>query len=271
MVQRLGRVNRRGKGDACIEVIAAPRTKKPGDKKKAREWGKDWKERLSRLRKPLDGLRPAGVENVEQGGQRRLFFEEGDASPDGDRKEKPLQASGCEGPRDANPGAILDLRARAEQNQHLIGAIEAATTPEPLRPALTRALVDAWSLTSLDEHTGRPDDIQPWLRGWEEDQQPQTTVVWRKYLPVRRRWEQRQRKKASKRSLKQRRHMPVRNSKPRPTKWLNGLWSVQKTPSTANSEMELAIRIWRCGGRMSLLTFCLPQWICVIRYTETVL
>ena len=63
--------------------------------------------------------------------------------------------------------------------------MEAATTPAPLRPALTRALVDAWSMTSLDEHTGRPDDIQPWLRGWEEDQQPQTIVVWRKYLPVR--------------------------------------------------------------------------------------
>ena len=63
--------------------------------------------------------------------------------------------------------------------------IAAATTQVPLRPALTRALVDAWSLTSLAEHTGRPDDIQPWLRGWEEDQQPQTTIIWRKHIPVR--------------------------------------------------------------------------------------
>jgi CRISPR-associated endonuclease/helicase Cas3 len=52
-----------------------------------------------------------------------------------------------------------------------------------LRPALTRALVDAWSMTSLDGHTGRP-DIQPWLRGWVKDD-PQTTIIWRKYLPVR--------------------------------------------------------------------------------------
>ena len=137
MIQRLGRVNRRGNGDSCIEVIAAPRGKAKGE---------EWKERLDRLRKPLNDLRSVG---------------------------------------DASPGAILDLRERAKQNQNLRDGIEAATTSAPLRPALTRALVDAWSLTSLGEHTGRPEDIQPWLRGWEEDQQPQTTVVWRKHLPVR--------------------------------------------------------------------------------------
>ena len=168
MVQRFGRVNRRGNGDACIAVIAAPR---------AKEKDEEWQKRLDRLRKPLDALRPVGVEDVEQGGQLHLSFAEGGASSDGDRK-------GCERRRDASPGAILDLRARAEENKDLQNAIAAATTPAPLRPALTRALVDAWSLTSLNEHTGRPEDIQPWLRGWEEDQQSQTTVVWRKHLPV---------------------------------------------------------------------------------------
>ena len=142
MVQRLGRVNRRGNGDASIEVIAAPRSKE-----KPEDWGK----RLARLRKPLDELHRVDAQDE----------------------------------RDASPGAIMELRARAEQNQDLRDEIELATTPAPLRPALTRALVDAWSLTSLDKHTGRPDDIQPWLRGWEEDQQSQTTVIWRKHLPVR--------------------------------------------------------------------------------------
>ena len=150
MVQRLGRVNRRGKGDARIEVVAAPPTKKP--KKKVEEWEKQWKERLARLRKPLDSLRCIGAKDE----------------------------------RDASPGAILELKERAASYSELRNALEAATTPAPLRPALTRALVDAWSLTSLDRHTGRADDIQPWLRGWEEDQQPQTTIIWRKYLPVRR-------------------------------------------------------------------------------------
>lgn len=149
MVQRLGRVNRRGKGDACIEVIAAPDTNKT--KTKVGEWEKRWNKCLARLRKPLDSLR-------------------------------------CIGPRDerdASPGAILELKERAEKDLELQEAIEAATTPAPLRPALTRALVDAWSMTSLDKHTGRPDDIQPWLRGWEEDPKPQTTIIWRKHLPVR--------------------------------------------------------------------------------------
>ncbi len=171
MVQRLGRVNRRGKGAARVEVIAAPCTKRPKEPEE---------ECLARLRKPLDQLRPVDAENVAPGGggHLRLPLAECDASFDGNRKN-------CERLRDASPGAILALRERAEQDQALQDAIAAATTPVPLRPALTRPLVDAWSLTSLDEHTGRPDDIQPWLRGWEEDQRPQTTVVWRKHLPVR--------------------------------------------------------------------------------------
>ena len=185
MVQRLGRVNRRGRGEAQVEVIAAPCRKRPNAGAKIEAWEKEWKERLTRLRKPLDALRPVGVKDVEPDGQLHLSFATGDASRVVEAKEKPLQTSDCEQPRDASPGAILDLRERAMQDQDLQGAIAAATTPVPLRPALTRALVDAWSLTSLTEHTGRPDDIQPWLRGWEEDQQPQTTVVWRRYLPVR--------------------------------------------------------------------------------------
>ena len=148
MVQRLGRVNRRGNGEAHVEVI------EPSPPRETKENWKEhlaWKERLARLRKPLDGLRCVAIDDE----------------------------------RDASPNAILDLRKRAEQDPDLRHAIDAATTPVPLRPGLTRAIVDAWSLTSLGQHTGRPDDIQPWLRGWEEDQQPQTTVVWRKYLPVR--------------------------------------------------------------------------------------
>ena len=181
MVQRLGRVNRRGRGEAQVEVIAAPHTNRPNAGAKIEAWEK----RLTRLRKPLDALRPVDVKDVEPGSQLHLSFATGDASPAGGAKEKPLQTSDYEQPRDASPGAILDLRERAVQDQDLQDAIAAATTPVPLRPALTRALVDAWSLTSLAKHTGRPDDIQPWLRGWEEDQQPQTTVIWRRYLPVR--------------------------------------------------------------------------------------
>jgi len=78
----------------------------------------------------------------------------------------------------AGPATLVEVRRR-------IGAeeIEEASTPEPLHPALTRPLADAWSMTSLDSHAGRP-EIGPWLRGWVEEQ-PQSVVLWRKHLPVR--------------------------------------------------------------------------------------
>ena len=60
--------------------------------------------------------------------------------------------------------------------------VDQATTPAPPYPALTRPLVDAWSMTSLKRHEGRP-EVGPWLRGWEEQEEPQTTVVWRMHLP----------------------------------------------------------------------------------------
>jgi CRISPR-associated endonuclease/helicase Cas3 len=137
MVQRLGRVNRRGEKESRIEVIAAPR-----DREKPEEWAK----RLADLRAPLELL--------------------------------PVDEAGA---RDASPGALVALKERAADDPQLKKAIEAATTPVPMRPALSRALVDAWSLTSLEEHTGRP-EVQPWLRGWVQDE-AQTTLAWRRWLP----------------------------------------------------------------------------------------
>ena len=75
----------------------------------------------------------------------------------------------------AGPAALVGLAAQ-------LGRITVASTRMPLYPALTRPLVDAWSMTSLAEHTGRP-EVDPWLRGWVQDE-PRTTVVWRRYLPV---------------------------------------------------------------------------------------
>jgi CRISPR-associated endonuclease/helicase Cas3 len=133
MVQRLGRVNRRG-GDGratTIEVVAAPPAKEKKD-------GEPWPERLERLRKPIEALNG-----------------------------------------NASPAAIAALK----ENGSLKEALQKAQTPAPLRPPLTRAVVDAWSMTSLEEHTGRP-EIEPWLRGWVEDDQPQAAVVWRRFLPA---------------------------------------------------------------------------------------
>lgn len=130
-VQRLGRVNRRGDGDARM-VFVHEEEPKPEEVRAVIAWRS-----LALL-----GRLP-----------------------------------GNEYGHDVSPAALAALKTDCADE------IERATTPEPLRPALTRALVDAWSMTSLEVHTGRP-EVAPWLRGWVKDD-PQTTLVWRTYLPVR--------------------------------------------------------------------------------------
>lgn len=133
MVQRLGRVNRRGEGDARIDIlVAAPEN--PTDRERRAAASAELLQRLP--------VRPGGG-------------------------------------HDASPGALIALKADGAS----AALLASASTPPPLRPALTRALVDAWSLTSLEEHTGRP-EIGPWLRGWVEDE-PQSTLIWRRFLPWR--------------------------------------------------------------------------------------
>ena len=140
MVQRLGRVNRRGGEDreATIDVLALPPESKDKAPKDAKERAEsDYRARLAAL--------------------RRL--------PAGD-----------DGRRDASPAAIVEMKAAYPD------VVRAATTRAPLHPELSRPLLDAWSMTSLKHHEGRP-EVAPWLRGWEDDDDPQTSVVWRKYLP----------------------------------------------------------------------------------------
>lgn len=85
---------------------------------------------------------------------------------------------GADGRYDASPLAVV----RLQSDPSVAGTIERATTPAPLHPELTRPVVEAWAMTSLTEHAGRP-EVEPWLRGWEGNEEPRTAVVWRKYLP----------------------------------------------------------------------------------------
>ncbi len=137
MVQRLGRVNRRG--SRASRVIVVDREMPDGKKE-----GEEAVNRHRAVRALLEALPPV----------------EGDH-------------------RQAGPGALVELG----KNPDLRARIETAMTQAPLYPALTRPLLEAWAMTSLVEHTGRP-EIDPWLRGWVEDQ-PQTAVFWRRYLPLR--------------------------------------------------------------------------------------
>ena len=152
MVQRLGRVNRRGGRSANVVVVH---------------------EQI-----PEKALQKAPGDRTPQEKKAVAHYEQGSARL---RAIKSLPRSN--GFFDASTGAIRSLKIRAEDDSGLKKTLDAATTADPLQPELSRALVDAWSMTSLEEHAGRP-DVQPWLRGWVDDP-PQTTVVWRKHLPAR--------------------------------------------------------------------------------------
>ena len=143
MVQRLGRVNRRG-GEgrtATVDVFAVRSEAKTNSRKTGKGEPEKGLETYKRRLAPLLRL-PRGEE-------------------------------GC---RDASPSATVELKRSYPD------VVDAATTPAPLYPELTRPLVDAWSMTSLRRHEGRP-EVAPWLRGWEDEEEPQTGVVWRRYLP----------------------------------------------------------------------------------------
>lgn len=131
MVQRLGRVNRRGKHPANVVII-------PEAKDKATE-------------------REVAV--------RRAVEELLSALPD----------------HNGSPEALVELSNRRATDPAIDRAWQAALTQAPYYPLLDRPVVEAWALTSLAEHTGRP-EVGPWIRGWI-DEEPQTTVVWRKHLP----------------------------------------------------------------------------------------
>ena len=142
MVQRLGRVNRRGgtSRTATVDVFAV----RPEIKDKPKKAKESSEKALDVFEKHLAPL-------------ARL----------------PL---GEDGRLDASPLATVELKSKYP------AVVSEATTPTPLFPALSRPLVDAWAMTSLEQHEGRP-EVAPWLRGWEDEEEPQTGVAWRQHLP----------------------------------------------------------------------------------------
>lgn len=223
MVQRLGRVNRRGDGDAKVIVVVESEPMPPTTKAKEalaekvakRDAANAANRRLDELKKKLSALqneKPTVPKRQKKSAEAKATEEKRKqvekeleksisecqkrikAFKDADAKvvarheaevaqyralRQLLKAVEHDG-GSLSPDALIQLRHR----QDLADALCAATTTEPLRPELTRAVVDSWSMTSLEEHPGRP-EVDPWLRGFRPNDPPQTTVVWRRYLPVR--------------------------------------------------------------------------------------
>lgn len=149
MVQRFGRVNRRGGEGREAEIVVIDEGEPKPKKSEQPTVGEQTRIRIYRtIQQLLDNLCETGKAEIS-----------------------------------VSPESLRQLSERAASDATLTQLIIAASSSAPLRPALNRALVDAWAMTSLSEHTGRP-EVAPWLRGWV-DEDPQTAVAWRKFLPVR--------------------------------------------------------------------------------------
>jgi CRISPR-associated endonuclease/helicase Cas3 len=158
MIQRLGRVNRRGYGDAAVHVFVTN-----GEEKK-------------RKRGQAQGKQPAHT------------YESAAAAAVECLKNLPKIDKNT---YNASPHALADLQAKAaaglEDVEKARGLTEQqiveASAPKPTKAELTDVLLDAWSMTSITERMpGRP-QVAPWLRGID-DNLPQTTVVWRAELEL---------------------------------------------------------------------------------------
>ncbi len=162
MIQRFGRVNRRGRGAAEIRVLMQRDVPN--------------KQEAAALKKALaKAERQRGAKDHEV---VRAF----DLAPKYRAALESLPVHDNSKSHDASPEAFRQLKIFAQANKSIADILTAATTPAPLRPELTRPILDSWSMTSLEKHSARP-LVAPWLRGWVDDE-PQTTVVWRMYLPT---------------------------------------------------------------------------------------
>ncbi|MGY6217847.1 helicase-related protein, partial [Methylolobus aquaticus] len=204
MVQRLGRVNRRGEGDANVSVFFCPPKASKGEppnppssslpvepvppEKPERASSKDVKEDYARRKKIFSDAEKAfkkaktASEKEWQMYEKQLeeYLRASLPYREFQARRKAVEALSGDG----SPNGIAALNKRRQSDGALDECLSLATSSEPLRPALTRALVDAWSMTSLQEHSGRP-EIEPWLRGWADKDEPETTVTWREHLPWR--------------------------------------------------------------------------------------
>jgi len=153
MVQRLGRVNRRGERKAKV-VVLLEAIKAPDKTILDAIAERNRLERKVGLNKEDEKSLAKHIKTVEK-------YEQATAQVKA--KQAPFRKLLKEG-ANLSPGELRELKLRAMGDQSTRSILDAATEKPPLRPELTRALVDAWSMTSLKNHTGRP-EVAPWLRG----------------------------------------------------------------------------------------------------------
>lgn len=145
LAQRLGRLNRYGKGDALVDIVCDPLAPPEPDETEDEEAD------------PEEAAPIAGRELYEAARyQTLILLRQLPARPDGRL--------------DGSPAALRALPAHAR---------ELAFTPAPEVPSVDEFLFDRWALTSIVKPMpGRP-PVEDWLHGVAEWEPPRTTVAWR--------------------------------------------------------------------------------------------
>lgn len=148
MIQRLGRVNRRGHGKAFVTMFAEnPQEKAAGDKSKSKKRSFE-----SAVAATLVHLKSLQRQSGGAGAAPTIYS--------------------------VNPRSMDCLKQSLSPAQ-----LDASMAPSPEIPELTDILLDAWSMTTIYERMpGRP-PVAPWLRGVAADE-PQTTIAWRAELDI---------------------------------------------------------------------------------------
>ncbi len=176
MAQRLGRVNRFGRGEAQIEVVYASGSKKPESGSEALTAQGDSDATLDFTETPdSDEIKASEVH-----GKKRK-----DGSPYDIACHKTLEVlhklnpagTDSEGRKrhDASPAALRTL----PQDERL-----AAFTPAPIVLPVTDILLDAWALTTIRGRLpGRP-PVAGWLHGIQGWEPPETHVAWREEVDL---------------------------------------------------------------------------------------
>lgn len=194
MIQRIGRINRFGLTDSIITVVVD----EPGLNAAASDFQRDREHRqtLANLTAEITELQKQAVAWKSDKSARQALQKEIKA------KEQQRKRMEKEGPEyDLKEIEREDvkvyftwraLKSREDENRRvnasplalrgLLAENKEALPDEPVRPPFDQARLDDWAMTSLKQKEYARPLVQYWLRGVIDDEQAQTTFVWRAEL-----------------------------------------------------------------------------------------
>ncbi len=169
MIQRFGRANRFGDGDACIDIVHCKYGKAAESKKEEPTPPEDDAQTTADSNTPDVST---AAEETKKKGKASTPFDQACEQTFLLLQNLPKRWDQC---HDASPSALAGIPAAERQ---------VAFTPSPVILPATDILFDAWALTSIRRKLpGRP-PVADWLHGVAEWEPPETHVAWREEVSL---------------------------------------------------------------------------------------